>query len=113
MEKAIFVTLLDGRKMKFKECDIGLYYFDAKDEVELPKDKNIKEEVKNYPNQVNLLSTVAENKSLFSRKEIQGAKNARILQQSLGWPSTTTYKLYVKNNLIRNCGVTIDDIERS
>ena len=113
MERAIFVTLPDGRKMKFKECDNGLYYFDAKDEVELPKDKNIKEEVKNYSNEVNLLSTVAENKSLFSRREIQGAKNARILQQSLGWPSTTTYKSYVKNNLIRNCGVTIDDIERS
>ena len=113
MERAIFVTLPDGRKIKFKECDIGLYYFDAKDEAELPKDKNIKEEVQNYLIEVNLLSTVAENKSLFSRREIQGAKNARILQQSLGWPSTTTYKSYVKNNLIRNCGVTIDDIERS
>ena len=70
MERAIFVTLPDGRKMKFKECDIGLYYFDAKDEVELPKDKNIKEEVKDYSNQVNLLSTVAENKSLFCLSNI-------------------------------------------
>ena len=34
MERAIFVTLPDGRKMKFKECDIGLYYFDVNDDLE-------------------------------------------------------------------------------
>ena len=82
-ERAIFVTLPDGKKMKFKECDNGLYYYDTKDELKLPNNKSIKEEVKSYSKQVNFLSTVAENKSLFSRKEIQGAKNARILQQAL------------------------------
>ena len=98
--------------MKFKECEVGLYYFDVNDDLEHSKHNNINEEVKDYSQGVNLLSTVAENKSIFSKREIQGAKNARVLQQSLGWPSTTTYKSYVKNNLIRNCGVTVDDIER-
>ena len=112
-EKAIFVFLPEGRKMKFKECEVGLYYFNVNDDLEHSKHNNINEEVKDYSQGVNLLSTVAENKSLFSRREIQGAKTARILQQSLGWPSTTTYKSYVKNNLIRNCGITADDIKRS
>ena len=112
-EKAIFVLLPDGRKMKFKECEVGLYYFNVNNDLEHSKHNNINKEVKDYSQGVNLLSTVAENKSIFSKREIQGAKNARDLQQSLGWPSTTTYKSYVKNNLIRNRGITVDDIERS
>ena len=107
------MILPDRRKIKFRECDIGLYYFDINDDLEHPKDKNINKELKNCSHRANLLSTVAENKSLSSRRKIQGAKNARILQQSLGWPSTTTYKSYIKNNLIRKCRITVNDIKRS
>jgi hypothetical protein len=38
---------------------------------------------------------------------------ARSLQQEIGWPSTTTFKNIIKNNLIINSGITIDDINRA
>ena len=81
--------------------------------LELKHNKITSEIVHDYSQNVSLLSTVAKNKKIFTRREIQGAENAQKLQQSLGWPSTTTFKHYIQNNLIRNCGITLGDVNRS
>jgi hypothetical protein len=57
--------------------------------------------------------SVQDNKSYFSDAEIKGADDARALQQEMGWPSNTAFKNIIKNNLITNTEVTIDDVNRA
>ena len=105
-ERAIFVELGD-EVWKFAECRDGLYYFDTAPN-NTKKDKS-KDAITHYSN----LATVNANKKYFTSNEIQGANNAREMQQIIGWPSTTTFKKIVKKNLTCNSKVTIDDINRA
>jgi hypothetical protein len=102
-ERAIFVDF-GASTFKFQECQDGLYYYDTASKATKPKDT-----VSNY----SLLSTVAANKEFYTSNEIKGANSARALQQTIGWPSTSTFKTIIKHNLIRNSSVTIDDINRA
>ena len=58
------------------------------------------------------LSTVLSNKQYYIRQEIKGAEDVRKQQEQLGWPSTSKFKRIIKNNLINNSPITIDDINR-
>ena len=59
-------------------------------------------------------STVASNKEVFSRLEIEGrADKARILQSRSGWPSDQQFKEAIRDNLVMNAGITVDDIHRT
>ena len=101
-ERALLVELKD-RNFKFSECDDGLYYYDT-----LDSDK-VRNDVTSY----SLLQSAARNKKYFTNSEIKGAESSRTLQQEIGWPSTGQYKCIVAKNLIRNSGVTVDDINRA
>ena len=57
--------------------------------------------------------TVSENKKYFSKRKIAGAEEAQRLQQTLGWPSIEQFRNIVGNNLVRNCNVTVADIDRA
>ena len=59
---------------------------------------------------VNMIETVEENMQGFSKRQIERAKVARNLYETIGFPSINDYKKIVKMNGIRNCPVTIDDI---
>ena len=59
------------------------------------------------------VQTVASNKALYTAQEIEGADKALDLQQYIGWPGTSTYIKYIKNNLIKNCPVSVADVQRS
>ena len=52
-------------------------------------------------------------KTYFTRREIAEAEKAIFLQQKIGCPSYTTFKSIVANNLIRNVGVTVNNIEQA
>lgn len=104
VERAIFVHY-NEQVLKFQECHDGLYFYDT----EGATIKNNKEEVTNY----SLLSTVSNNKKFFSSDEIKRAELARNIQQLIGWPSLSTFKRIVSSNLLRNCPITIDDINRA
>jgi hypothetical protein len=86
----------------FKPCFEGLYYLDT---------SNLKSKcaVNNY----SFLETVKGNKEYFTAQEIKGAENARLLQQQTGWPSTDNLKSYIKKQLLDNCRVTVDDVNRA
>jgi len=99
-EPVMVVHLNANVSHKFIKCGSGLYYLDTS-QVEQPIDDYL------------FLSTVKSNKSYFSRREISGADRARDLQAILGWPSTADLRRYIKNNLIVNYPVTIDDINRA
>ena len=121
----IFVHLPNGNVIKFQQYSSGLYYHDVYDGImtsepmtretktseEEISTNNINDEVIVYP--TTLLNTVAENCKFYTRKEIEGAKKARKLQQVLGWPGTSTFKSYLNNNLITNSEVTADDVSRA
>ena len=50
-------------------------------------------------------------KNMYTAQEIEGADEAVALQQYIGWPGTSTYINYIKNNLIKNCPVRIADVQ--
>ena len=72
VENSIVVHAGDGNKLKFLKCDRGLYYFDTK----------VKSSVTGY----SFLLSVASNKLYYTRCEVQGADDARLLQGRIGWP---------------------------
>ena len=65
--------------VKFLKCGHRLNYFDT--------DKSNKSPVNAY----SFLSTVKDNKSYFSRHEIEGADRAPDLHGNFGWPSVQDY----------------------
>ena len=101
-EHAITVHLTDTHFMKFTRCSSGLYFYDTRgSDTILPR----------LP--YSLLTTVRANKEFFSPREIERADKARLLQSQLAWPSTSDFKTYVRDNLLLNCPITIEDISRA
>jgi hypothetical protein len=68
-------------------------------------------EPKNNNEAVNLLTTVEENKSFYTKRQVEQAEAARKLYQIIGFPSLRDYKHLVQTNQIKNCPVTLEDIK--
>ena len=47
------------------------------------------------------------------RADINVADRERRYQVLLGWTETSSFKTYVNNNLILNCNITVNDINRA
>ena len=45
--------------------------------------------------------------------DIEGAERAIIYQGLLVWPATSAFNIYVNNNLLPNCNITVGDINRA
>jgi ribosomal protein L15 len=101
-EPAINVHRLDGTVMKFVEHESGLYIYST-------NNNNINEKVTGYT----LIAAVAEQKKMFSRRQIQDADNARALYRKLGRPAEAEFYHILSGNLLRNCPVTVDDAKRA
>ena len=56
------------------------------------------------------LQTVQSNIKGFSQRQIERAKAARELYHVIGTPSIANYKAIIQANTIKNCPVTIQDI---
>ena len=100
LEPSLNVHRLDGSVMKFIEHDSGLYIY---------KSNVTNEPVTGY----SLLSTVADQKKLFSRREIKAADAARDLYRKIGRPDEAEFQTILRRNLIRNCPVTPADAKRA
>ena len=101
------VEMNAGEMYKFLECPDGLYHFDTSSiSNNLSKSKS---NVTPY----SFAMTVSDNKKYFSKSEIARAEGAQRLQQTLGWPSMEQFRNIVGNNLVRNCNVTLADIDRA
>ena len=59
---------------------------------------------------VSLVQTVSENGSFYTPRQIAQAKMARDLHKMVGRPSKTDFVGIVKNNLLRHCPITAQDI---
>jgi hypothetical protein len=82
--------------MEFRMHESGLHYYDPR------KMKN---------EQMAFVSTVAENMSRFTKREIKGAEVARSLYRTLDRPSMKDYKWIVRSHQIKDSPVTVQDIE--
>ena len=62
---------------------------------------------------VAMLNTVEENKSLYTKRQVARADEARKLYGIVGYPSMKDFKHIIQTNQIKNCPVTIEDIKIS
>jgi hypothetical protein len=63
--------------------------------------------------QLTMVSTVAQESEGFSKKQTAQAKTAHDFQTKVGHPSTHDLKSVIKLNLIANCPVTTEDVDRA
>jgi len=99
-EPALHVHRLDGTVMKFIKHESGLYVYAPPVSHSGPTDYT-------------MLSTVAEQKKLFSCREIQAADDARALYRKIGRPDEAEFQSILSQNLIRNCPITPRDAKRA
>jgi hypothetical protein len=57
------------------------------------------------------ISTVSENKKNYTKRQIQRAEVARSLYRKLGFPSMKDFKYVIQTNQIKDCPVTVVDID--
>ena len=93
VEPAIVVHRKNGTKMKFSEYKSGLYYY----EVPVAKDCKLKSFVIDYC----FVTTVAGNKKMFTRREVEGANRARKLYTLIGRPGHKRFERIIGNNEIK------------
>jgi hypothetical protein len=57
------------------------------------------------------VNTVTGNKEGFTQRQIRGAEAARTLYRTLSYPSTADFRWAVRSNQIKNCPITIQDVD--
>jgi hypothetical protein len=98
--QSICIHKRNGGRMIFKEHTNGLYYFDTK--LQPP-----------FENLACLLQSVNGSKNVFINQEVDTADAAREIYRKIGRPSEAKFEEIISKNLIRNCPVTVDDIQRA
>ena len=92
-----FRMVLPDREAIFQRIPTGLYYFDDADR------ENI----------VLLLSMVLDNQEGFTRREYEGAQEARRAMHLMGFLSEREFENMLCLNMIVNCLVTFSDVKKS
>jgi len=95
----MLVHLTESEILHFNKCGNGLYF------LNLDPSNKTKQSVSPY--------SFASNKEFFSRREIEGADKARIVQSRIGWPSNQEFIEAIRGNLVINATITVDDIRRA
>ena len=90
------VVLLD-REVRFQLSPNGIFYFNAADRE----------------NRIILLNTFSDNREGFTRREYEGAQEARRAMNLLGFPPKRYFENMVRSNMIVNCPVTFDDVKNT
>ena len=103
--KEISIIVDHGEKtINFKGCHDGIYY----NAVGSYNPNEFKDTVDDYT----MAKTVKGIKSYFTKEEIKNEDRERRTQKFIGWPSNTTFKPIIKNQLICNSDINIDEINR-
>ena len=135
VKKAIVVEYRDTI-LTFNQCSDGLYYFDTSDNfsnvefapyspfstsTNAPSTSSVctnstnstHHQHTNINKPTNFLQSVNSNREFFTRAEIEGADKSRQIQQQIGWPSTPAFKKILEKNLLLNCPITVEDVQRA
>ena len=103
VEAVLFVHLPDDTVLRFAEHIDGLYLL-------VPSvNPNASSPTYNY----SCMSTVADNRAVFTRRELEGADRARQLYRTIGRPSQRKFEAILDYGSILNCPVTKADAQRA
>jgi hypothetical protein len=91
--KAFVVHKSDGSECRLEQAKSGLFYMDTE-----------------QTSGTVLVNTVEENTSKYTECDCQRALVARRLQNTIGHKSTRDFLQIMKENLLKNCPVTTEDI---
>jgi hypothetical protein len=91
-----FIVHIDSGNMKFKCNPEGLYTFEVSDRYQ--------------KKECHLINTVKEDRAGYTQRQFEQAKRARELYHIVGTPTIETFKTLIKMNAIRNCPVTMEDV---
>lgn len=106
VEDAFVVHLPEGI-IKFERTTDGLYAYRPSANFK----KQVKEsKEKTRPNVSQLVTTVKENRMGFTERQFDRAKQARRLYHIVGCPSLENFKHILRQNIIKNCPVTSEDV---
>ena len=106
--------------VKFKRTPEGLYTFKPSqaylDDIAESKKQSKKNELthlqadnKATPN-CNMVTTVTENRKGYTDRQFENAKRARSLYHIVGCPTVENFKHILRQNIIKNCPVTVEDV---
>ena len=102
-----FDVHMKGKIIKFKCNKDGLYEYNVSDDYLTGVADEKKKEISH------VIETVKENRSGFSDRQYIRAKAARELYHNVGSPTVDNFKSLLKMNVIKNCPVTIDDVNNA
>ena len=102
VENTICVHMDDGKVLKFKEVESGLYLLSSTD-----KFSNQKISAYSY------LTLVKANKSDFTKRQLKRADIARDFRRKIGYPGYRKYFKLLEIQYFRNCPLTVDDAKRA
>ena len=94
-----FIVHTENGAVKFKKSKKGLYYYEPSD--------NYKKSVKHINN---MITTVSENEKHYTSRQVERVKTARTLYHNVGAPTVENFKHLIRMNAIRNCPVTVEDV---
>ena len=114
VEDAFIMELRDGNKrvtdtIKFSRNNSGLYTFKPTAGY-VQQMRKLRRQEGQADDMVLAIASVAENKQGYTERELQRAKKARQLYHAVGTPTTRNFKFILRQNLIRNCPVTVEDV---
>ena len=103
-----------GGAIRFYEFGKGLYLHDTKS----PDNKYMGKYTLHDPHEIksamcNTITTVKENESMYTARQVSDAKLAVRLYEMVGRPSQATFARMIQQNLLRNCPIGIEDAKRA
>ena len=112
VDNSFLVHLNDNIKLKFCCHTNGLYYCDTRNIFKDDLHTAFSFFQKIYHKTCNL-QTVKDNKDKYTQREIRKADEARQLSRVLCHPEQSVLERMIKNNVLQNCNVTIQDVKRA
>jgi len=94
--------------IKFRRNNDGLYTYKPKDEY-LREVERAKMKV----GTMNIATTVKENQMGYTQQQFEDARKARRLYHIMGCPTVQNFKHILRQNIIKNCPVTIEDVNNA
>ena len=111
IEDAFNIYTKEGKHLKFTRNNRLYTYKPPQSYFKGVADSKCMEPAQYYQEQsYNMIDTVAGNMKMFTTKQIEAANRARKLQHNLMSPTTENLKLIIRQKILKNCPVTVDDI---
>jgi hypothetical protein len=103
----------DNRVIKFEQTTEGLYAYTPTEKYmkTVAEAKNMKPPARKGTSF--LVATVEENRKGFTQRQFDDAKRARRLYHIVGCPTVENFKHILRQNIIKNCPVTVEDVNNA